>query len=269
MKRELALTVAVCFLSLSANSQNVVSPREIYRINCKAIVQIKTEGGFGVGFLVSSDGMVMTANHVVTTRDSHFKQYASDIEVTVAGHALPYKAQPLMEAPSDESINYDSALVKISETTLPHLILGNFDEVSVGDSVTIIPSFPSFGCLLLQGIVSDKISAQTDLGARPVNVVLFQAPIRNGFSGSPIFSPKGHVIGIQDTKVFGISPALDELRSKWVSGPGKADFLMSGTSLNGSLTEVINNLDQNLISGLGSGVDISYGKTLQEKQHSH
>jgi hypothetical protein len=33
-----------------------------------------------------------------------------------------------------------------------------------------------------------------------------------------------------------------------------------------SLTEVINNLDQNLISGLGSGIDISYAKKQQQSE---
>jgi S1-C subfamily serine protease len=269
MKRTLVLMTIIWFFSLPTQPPNMLTGKEIYRINCGAVVQIKTEeGDFGVGFLVSSDGKIMTANHVVTTRDSRFRQYATGITVSVAGQAQPYDAHPLTATPSGEAINYDSAVIKIKASNLPYMVLGNWDEVEVGDSLTILPSFPNLGCLLLQGIVSAKVSAQTDFGPKPVNTILFQTPIRNGFSGSPIFSRKGHVIGIQDTKVFGISTALDSLRAKWKQvSKGGITIIGGGSSasLPDSFIELIDNLDQNLISGLGSGVDIGYAKKQWEE----
>ena len=270
MKRALTLVVTAWLLSLFANAQNVLTGKEIYRINCKAVVQIKTNEGFGVGFIVSSDGTIMTANHVVTTRESLFNKYASRIEVAIAGQSQPYQARPVTDNPSAEAVNSDSAVIKITASNpLPHLTLGSWDEVGVGDSLTILPSFPGLGCLLLQGIVSAKAVTQTGLGPNPVNVILFQVPIRNGFSGSPIFSAKGRVIGIQDTKVFGISPALDQQRKKWEANvsptaPVTTTVHFGGADLGASMLEMINNLDQNLISGLGSGVDIAYAKEQQK-----
>jgi S1-C subfamily serine protease len=120
------------------------------------------------------------------------------------------------------------------------------------------------GCIMLEGILSNKSALVTDFGPKPVNMILFQAPVRNGVSGSPIFDSKGRVVGIEDTKVFGISPALDELRNKWQES---AHIAFSGIDLGGSFTELINNLDQNLISGLGSGVDIEYARLVQESEH--
>jgi S1-C subfamily serine protease len=117
---------------------------------------------------------------------------------------------------------------------------------------------------MLQGTVSAKAAAQTSFGPNLVNTILFQAPIRNGFSGSPIFSRRGHVIGIQDTKVFGISPGLDKLRTKWTASRSSGAVLIMGIDVGGNFLEMINNLDQNLISGLGSGVDITYAKELQK-----
>jgi S1-C subfamily serine protease len=256
------LTVAC--LQLVANAQNVLTGKEIYRTDCKAVVQIHTEDGFGVGFIVSSDGAIMTANHVVTTRESNFRKFAKTIDVTVPGHAQAYQAQPPSEAPSSDGVNYDSAIIKIVASNLPHLSLGSWDEVEVGDPLTILPSFPGMGCLLLEGIVSAKSPFKTAFGPKPVNTILFQTPIRNGFSGSPIFSARGHVIGIQDTKVFGISPGLDELRTKWAASRSQGTVRIMGVDIAGNFLEMTNNLDQNLISGLGSGVDIGYAKDQQK-----
>ncbi|MCU1270603.1 MAG: serine protease [Acidobacteriaceae bacterium] len=259
--REGLTLIAFWFLIPATFAQNALTGKQIYRTNCKAIVQIRTEEGFGAGFITSGDGIITTANHVVTTRGSRFRQYASHIEVFVAGRTQPYDAMPLSKTPSDEDINYDSTHVKVEASNLPQVKLGTWADVDLGDQITIIPSFPGFGCILLGGTVAGKGPVQTGLGPNRVNTIIFQSPIRNGFSGSPIFDSKGRVIGIEDTKVFGISPALDSLREKWQeSGQSGGKVLVFGVDLAGSFTEVINNLDQNLISGLGSGVAIEYSK---------
>jgi hypothetical protein len=72
------------------------------------------------------------------------------------------------------------------------------------------------------------------------------------------------VVGIVDTKVFGISPALDVLRQQWTSTSSQVSVQIGGVDIGGSFIQVINNLDQNLISGLGSGVSIEYAKKQQE-----
>jgi S1-C subfamily serine protease len=259
MKRALILIVGFFIFGAVADCQNMLTRKEIYRSNFKAIVQISVNGNFsGVGFIASNDGIVITANHVVTTRESNFRQYAANITVIVEGNPTPYPATPINTQISDSQISRDSAILKIEASKLPHVTLGTLDEVSVGDSITVIPSWPKIGCIMLEGIVANKSNAQL-LGPEPVNILLFQAPIRNGFSGSPIFNSKGHVVGIEDTKVFGISPALAELRTKW-ENTGGAGIYVGGASMGGSLLEIINNLDQNLISGLGSGVAIDYAK---------
>jgi S1-C subfamily serine protease len=264
MKTTLASAVVACLLSLSANAQNALTRKEVYEINCKAIVQIYVEGHFsGVGFIASPDGIVMTANHVVATRESSFKEYAGNIAVAVFGKPTPYPATPISARVSDDQANYDSAAVRIAATGLPHVTLGSWTEVDIGDPITIIPSFPGFGCILLEGTIAVKGAAQTPLGPKPVNTILFQSPIRNGFSGSPIFDSKGRVVGIEDTKVFGISQTLDDQRKKWEANksptaPVTVTVNFGQADLGATMLELINNLDQNLISGLGSGVAIEY-----------
>ena len=143
--------------------------------------------------------------------------------------------------------------------------MGDWKDVDIEDDIFIIPH-PDVGTMLLRGIVSGKGPARTDFGPLPVNMILFQCPVRNGFSGAPIFSPSGLVIGIVDTKVFGIAPALDELRTAWLSSQSHGRVAIMGIDVGGSFIELINNLDQNLISGLGSGVDISYAKREEETE---
>ena len=250
MKRALVLTIGFLVFSTVADCQHTLTGKEIYGNAKESVVEIGIGTAFsGNGFIVSSDGVIITANHVITTRESKFKEYASNIQVRVVhnGVATIYPATPIEPSVSDDQRNFDFAKLKIAATGLPHIVLGSWDEVEIGNEIIIIPSFPGYETLMLQGIVSSKVAATNDLGPKSVNTIFFQCPVRNGFSGSPIFSQKGHVIGIVFTKVFVICPALAELRGKWeATGAGGAGVFIGGTSMGGSFLEIINNLDQNL-----------------------
>ena len=212
MKKVLIIGVvfACCF---AAKAQNVLTRKEIYRASCKAVVQIQAGNSFGAGFITSSDGTIVTANQVVTTEDSKFRQYASSIKVTVEGHPVPYDATPVSAQVSEDQVNFDTAAIKIQAANLPHVTLGSWKTTDVGDQLTILPSWPGLGCLLLEGTIANKTSFM--LGSKPADTIIFQSPIRNGFSGSPIFDSRGMVIAIEDTKVFGISQSLSALRDQW------------------------------------------------------
>jgi S1-C subfamily serine protease len=230
MNKILVLVCTACLLSCTTHAQKSLTSREIYQANQGAIVEIGLGNNFsGNGFLVSSDGVILTANHVVATPESHLRQYAPNITVAVDGKFYP--AKPVKDAISDEMANYDFAFLKIEATNLPHVTMGSWDEVEVWDKITIFPSWPAIGLILLEGTVSNRSTSPTFLGPKPIKSVIFQAPIRKGFSGSPIFSSRGHVIGIVDTLVFGISPALDELRTKWAAGHQQGQMLVMGWTL--------------------------------------
>ncbi len=262
--KKVFLLFAICSLTFTACAQKKMTSREIYEANRGAIVEIGIGDRFsGNGFIVSSDGIILTANHVVATPESRLRQYAANLSVGINGKIYP--AKPVSDTISDDMANFDFAFLKVDAVGLPHVSLGSWGEVEPGDTVTIFPSWPQMGFILLEGTVSNRATYQTPLGSKPIETILFQAPIRKGFSGSPIFSSRGDVIGIVDTLVFGISPALGDLRNKW-AGTKSAGAQMSfmGIDLAGSFTEIINNLDQNLISGLGSGIAIDYAKMEQK-----
>jgi S1-C subfamily serine protease len=262
--KKVFLLVAICSLTFTACAQKKMTSREIYEANRGAIVEIGIGDRFsGNGFIVSSDGIILTANHVVATTESRLRQYAANLNVAINGKM--YSAKPVSDTISDDMANFDFAFLKIDGTGFAHVSLGSWDEVEPGDTVTIFPAWPEMGFILLEGTISNRAAYRTFLGPKQVDSILFQAPIRKGFSGSPIFSSRGNVIGIVDTLVFGISPALADLRNKWGGTKSAgAQFSIMGIDLAGSFTEIINNLDQNLISGLGSGIAIDYAKVEQK-----
>lgn len=266
MKITLALLFGLFMFAGIADTEKLLTGKEIYGVNCDAVVQILADGTFSNGFIVSADGIIMTANHVVATKESGSRRYAKDIKVSVYGHATPFNATPLIAQISDDQVNYDSALIKISVASqLPHVTLGNWKEVDIGDRVTLLPSLPGIGCAALEGVVAKAAAVQTPLGHKPVSTIFFQSSVRNDFSGSPIFSAKGNVIAIVDTKAFGISIALNNLRNRWTGTQSgiRTTSRGGGLDIGSSFLELINNLDQNLISGLGSGVAIDHAKDLQ------
>ena len=114
MKIAFVLLFALLMFAGVVDAQKLLIGKEIYGINCKAVVQIQADGAFGNGFIVSADGIIMTVNHVVTTRESRFRQYAGRIQVLVDGHSTPFDATPLVAQISDDQVNYDSALIKIT-----------------------------------------------------------------------------------------------------------------------------------------------------------
>src|SRR5229473_3209585 len=96
MKITLVLLFGLLMFAGVADAQKLLTGKEIYGVNCKAVVQIQADGAFGNGFIVSADGIIMTANHVVTTRESGFRQYAKDIKIAVYGGSLTYPAMPVV-----------------------------------------------------------------------------------------------------------------------------------------------------------------------------
>src|ERR1700694_5993120 len=154
--------------------QSQTSPANIFAANRDAIVQIFVDGSFsGCGFIISEDGFIATANHVVATEKSNFKEFASNIEVRIpkrGSHAARTIA-PI----TDKSRNYDSAILKVEVGHLPFVKMGSLDEVKEADSLSLIVTWPQVGEMLLSGSVSGKAFMKTQFGPLAVNAILFQA----------------------------------------------------------------------------------------------
>jgi serine protease Do len=136
--------------------------------------------GLGSGVIVSSDGYILTNNHVVG--------HADEIHVTLLDKR-EFTAKVVGKDPKT-----DLALIKINTNQpLPAASLGDSNVTEVGDWVVAIGSPFGFNLTVTSGIVSAKGRA---LGGNYDNFIQTDASINPGNSGGPLFNTAGEVIGI-------------------------------------------------------------------------
>jgi serine protease Do len=143
----------------------------------------------GSGFIIDSNGYIITNNHVV--------EGAQEITVKLAG-GKEYKAKVVGRDPKT-----DLALIKISSLfkNLPTLSLGDSDKMRVGDWVLAIGNPFGLEETVTQGIIS---ATGRVIGSGPYdNFLQTDAPINPGNSGGPLIDLKGEVIGITTAIVSG------------------------------------------------------------------
>ncbi len=193
--------------SLSGNS----APLNIQQILGKvdpAVVDITTSGftqsgGFfggttqfqaaGTGMIISSNGDVLTNDHVIAN--------ATSIKVTLYGQTKSYPAKVLGADPA-----HDVAVIQIQGLSgLPTVTFGNSANVKVGDPVVAIGNALALQGLptVTQGIVSGlnrSISTQT---ANLTAMIQTDAPINPGNSGGPLLNAAGNVIGMNTAILTG------------------------------------------------------------------
>lgn len=136
--------------------------------------------GQGSGFILSSDGVILTNAHVVRDAD----------EVTVKlSDRREYKAKVLG---SDKAT--DVAVLKINASNLPVVSIGNTNELSVGDYVLAIGAPFGFEQSATAGIVSAKSRSLPGDGYVPF--IQTDVAVNPGNSGGPLFDASGNVVGI-------------------------------------------------------------------------
>ena len=140
----------------------------------------------GSGFIISSDGRIMTNNHVV--RD------AADITVTL-NDKRTFKAKVIGTDPGT-----DVAVIKIDAKDLPAIPLGDSDKLRVGDWAIAIGN--PLGVLrgsVTVGIISAEGRSNLNIfGGTPdfQDFIQTDASINFGNSGGPLCNIKGEAIGI-------------------------------------------------------------------------
>jgi serine protease Do len=138
------------------------------------------EHGLGSGVIVSSDGYILTNNHVAG--------HADEIHVRLLDKR-EFTAKVVGKDPKT-----DLALIKIdTQQPLPVAPLGNSSTAEVGDWVIAIGSPFGFNSTVTAGIISAKGRA---LGGNYDDFIQTDASINPGNSGGPLFNAKGQVIGI-------------------------------------------------------------------------
>ncbi|HUR87664.1 MAG TPA: DegQ family serine endoprotease [Ramlibacter sp.] len=136
--------------------------------------------GLGSGFIIDTNGLIMTNAHVVKD--------ASEVTVKLTDRR-EFRAKVL-----GADAKTDIALLKIDAKNLPAVTLGSSDKLKVGEWVLAIGSPFGFENTVTAGVVSAKgRSLPTDSA---VPFIQTDVAVNPGNSGGPLFNARGEVIGI-------------------------------------------------------------------------
>lgn len=142
------------------------------------------KSGTGSGVIVSSDGYIVTNNHVV--------EYADIIEVTLND------GRRLQAVKVGTDPTTDLAVLKIEDTNLPTLTYDNSDKVKVGEWVLAVGNPFDLASTVTAGIVSAK-GRDLDLIKGDKSIEEFiqtDAAVNPGNSGGALVNTEGNLVGI-------------------------------------------------------------------------
>jgi serine protease Do len=156
----------------------------------------RKQQGLGSGVIVSADGYILTANHVVEGSDT------DGVKVAFASGGKEYPAKVIGTDPST-----DVAVLKISADDLAAITIADSDKLEVGDVVIAIGNPFGVGQTVTMGMVSAL--GRTSLGIIPggyENFIQTDAAINQGNSGGALIDAEGRLVGI-NTAIFSPSGA--------------------------------------------------------------
>lgn len=188
----------------------------------------KTEVGGGTGFIVSSDGLVLTNKHVVADEEADYTVLTNEGE--------RIDAQVLARDPIQ-----DIAVLKIDRNNLPIVKLGDSDKIQIGQTVIAIGNaLGEFRNTVSTGVISGlkrSLIASTQSGATEElsEVIQTDAAINQGNSGGPLLNLRGEAIGInvamaQGAENIGFSLPINQAKRdiRQVQEQGKISYPFLG-----------------------------------------
>lgn len=230
----------------SRTGQHQIDPRDIpeplrrffqYRGSPQ---QQRQQVSMGSGFIISSDGYIVTNNHVVEGADSVLVRLSDRRE---------FDAEIIGTDPRS-----DLALLRIEAKKLPTLTLAKAGELEVGEWVLAIGSPFGLDFSVSAGIVSAKgRSLPTEQNENYVPFIQTDVAINPGNSGGPLFNLDGEVVGV-NSQIFtrsGGSIGLSFAIPVSVVRNVVAQLKDGGRVTRGWLGVTIQNIDKNLAESFG------------------
>lgn len=173
-----------------------------------------TQQGGGSGFIITSDGLIVTNKHVVSDTAAKYTVYTNDKKT--------YDATVVALDPT-----MDLALMKIEATGLPVVELGASDKLQVGQKVVAIGNaLAEFENTVTEGVLSAigrSITASDGTGQSGETLsglLQTDAAINSGNSGGPLVNLRGQVIGMNTATAakgtaegIGFAIPIDDLKS--------------------------------------------------------
>ena len=142
----------------------------------------RKEQALGSGVIVSADGYILTANHVVADAD--------EVKVSIADSKKEYTAKIIGK---DRAT--DVAVLKISANNLPAVTLADSDQLEIGDVVLALGNPFGIGQTVTMGIVS--ATGRSGLGFNGYeDFIQTDAAINPGNSGGALVDAEGRLVGI-------------------------------------------------------------------------
>lgn len=150
----------------------------------------KLEQDIGSGFIVGSDGLIVTNKHVVEMPDATYRVITKDDKT--------YDVKKIFRDPSN-----DLAILKIDASGLPTVEMGDSEKIKVGQmAVAIGTALGEFRHTVTTGVISG-VGRGIDAGSpfegsaeRLDNVIQTDAAINPGNSGGPLLNSSGQVVGV-------------------------------------------------------------------------
>lgn len=151
----------------------------------------RVERGTGSGFIISSNGRILTNAHVVDGADT--------VTVTLKD-GRSFEGRVL----GTDSVT-DVAVVDIDAKDLPTVALGNSDQLKPGEWAIAIGNPLGLDNTVTQGIISatGRSSRQVGVPDKRVNFIQTDAAINPGNSGGPLLNQQGQVVGINTAIIQG------------------------------------------------------------------
>ena len=176
-----------------------MTPAEVYAANVNSTVGITTSvttnfwgyqttsAASGSGFIISEDGYILTNFHVIEDSDAITVSFYDD--TNASAQLIGY----------DES--NDIAVLKVEKAGLTPVILGNSENLNVGDTVVAIGNpLGELTFSLTAGAVSALEREITTSTGITMNLMQTDCAINSGNSGGALFNLYGEVIGITNAK---------------------------------------------------------------------
>ncbi len=214
------------FGDLFRQFENNIAPRE------------RKQSSLGSGFIISTDGYIVTNNHVVEGAD----------KVSINLQGKTGKSESLEAKIIGTDAETDLALLKVeTKEKLPTLKFGNSSNLEVGEWVLAIGNPFGLGHTVTAGIVSAK---GRDIHSGPFdNFIQTDASINPGNSGGPLINMEGEVIGINTAIIAsgqGIGFAIPSSQAEEI-----IEALKSGEKVSrGWIGVGINDIDENTAKAL-------------------
>ncbi len=180
---------------LPAVAENPIQPKggrsvagSVYAAASPAVVSVKTSAGSGTGFLIGSDGKLVTNAHVVNGNSRVVVRFGPD------GNSLD-------AAVIGTDVSSDLAVLSIDPGSVPQgvkpLQFADSRNVQIGDPAIAIGNPFGLDRTATEGIVSGLgRHIQAPNGFEIDSVIQTDAPINPGNSGGPLLDSSAHVIGV-------------------------------------------------------------------------